>query len=53
MLIAKHICNSHSPTLKPKIAKELVKPTQEEETTKRQQRLIRNAGNSCKTEKYE
>lgn len=39
-LIDKHIRNSHSPSLKPKIAKELVKPTRGKKTTKRQQCVI-------------
>ncbi len=46
--IVKHICNSHKPALKPKIAKELAKPTQNEETTKRQHVLINNCRDSRK-----
>jgi hypothetical protein len=40
MLKAIHICNSHQPTLKPKIAKEYVFPTQTDG------RKIKPAGNN-------
>lgn len=46
--IVKHICNSHEPTLKPKITKELAKPTQKEKTTKRQHALINNCRDGSK-----
>jgi hypothetical protein len=32
--VCKHICNSHKPKRRPKIAKELTKPTQQKEIIK-------------------
>ena len=40
-----HICNSHKPSLKPKIAKEYVLPALMKENSQHTTKAIRNLGN--------